>query len=101
MVKRQKIHQGAEVELLGALCDRGQEHPGRWRDTQGRRMVFSNVIAIETGPVICLDQLQPLLIEPVQRRLPAIHMVEYTKFHDGCSTCIPAPSHLPAKATNG
>ena len=56
MIERQKINQRAEAQAAGALRGGGEEQAGRCRGTERRRMMLGEVIAVEPGAVVGLDQ---------------------------------------------
>ena len=63
MVQRQGVDQWSEPELAGALGDGREKYAGRRSKAERRRVVFSDVIAIEAQAVIGFSELQPLFIE--------------------------------------
>ena len=81
MIERQQIHHRAEFEPLGALRDRRQKDAGRGRVAEGGVMVLGEVVAIEPGPIVRLDELQPFLEMPGQRQPAVVQMVKYPKPH--------------------
>jgi chaperone required for assembly of F1-ATPase len=81
MVQRQRIDQRAEAELLRALRDRGEKDARRCGKAKRRRAVFRRVIRIEPAAVIGLHDLQPLLVEFVERQVIAIEVVENAELH--------------------
>src|SRR5205085_11377773 len=87
MIERQKVHHRPETELLRALRDGRQKDARRRRVTQRRIMMLGQVIAVEAGPVIGLDQLQPVLEMPLQRRATVVEVIENPETHHR-SPCI-------------
>src|SRR4030095_14189160 len=81
MVKRQRIDQRAETNSPRALRHGSQEHAGRRRHPAWRRMMFRNMIGVETRLVISLNELEACLRVFLERQVAAIQMVEYTKLH--------------------
>ena len=76
IVKRQGIDQRAEAQSLGALRHRREEYARRRRHAERRRVVLRQVIGVEAGAVIRLDQLQAALIERAERLVAPVEMIE-------------------------
>ena len=76
MIERQRVNERAEVDALGALRDRRHQHARRGRHAKRRRVMLGDLVAIETKPVVELDQLQAVLVEIAQRRAGRVEMIE-------------------------
>src|SRR5207237_312228 len=61
--------------------DRGQENPGRRGIAERGRVVLGEMVAIEPGPVVGLDQLQPLLEELADGHIAVVQMVKDPEAH--------------------
>jgi hypothetical protein len=89
MVERKGIDQRTEAQALRALSDCGEENAGRGGKPQRRRVMLGGVIRIEAAAIVGFDDLQPFLIECVQRTIVAIEVVENADFHSsslrGCA----------------
>jgi hypothetical protein len=89
MVKRKRIDQWTEAQALRALSDRCEENAGRGGEAQRRRVMLGGMIRIEAAAIVGFDDLQPFLIECVQRTIVAIEVVENAEFHSpslrGCA----------------
>src|SRR6516162_1658392 len=81
MVERKRIDQRTEAQALRALSHRGEENAGRGGKAERRRVMFGGVVRIETAAIVGFDDLQPLLVECVQRTIVAIEVVENADFH--------------------
>src|SRR5262249_42752192 len=81
MVERKRIDQWTEAQTLRALSHRGEENAGRGGNAQRRGVMLGGVIRIETAAIVGFDDLQPLLVECVQRAIVAIEVVENADFH--------------------
>src|SRR5215813_1804360 len=81
MVERKGIDQRTEAQALRALRDRGEENAGRGGEAQRRRVMLGGMIRIEAAAIIGFDDLQPFLVECVQRTIVAIEVVENAEFH--------------------
>src|SRR3954453_8728110 len=81
MVGRQYIDQRAEPQSLGALRDGGQEHTGRRRQIERRRMMLAHMVGAKSGPIVELDQLQAILILFGERIWSVIVLVEDSELH--------------------
>src|SRR5579883_56777 len=81
MIEVERVDQRAEAQCLRALGDGGEEHAGRGGHAERRRMVFGDVIGVETALLVELDQLQPLLELPAEIAAGAVHVVEDAEFH--------------------
>ncbi len=81
VIKRQQIHHRPEPDLPRPLRDRGQEDTGRRGIAERRVVVLGEMVAVEPGAVIGLDQLQPLLEELADRHTAIIQMVEDPEAH--------------------
>src|SRR5262249_7830215 len=66
MVKRQRIDQWAETKSLRALRHGSQEHAGRRRHAEWRRVMFRNMIGVESCLVISFDKLEACLVVILQ-----------------------------------
>src|SRR6516162_10341501 len=85
MVERKRIDQRTEAQALRALSHRGEENAGRGGKAERRRVMFGGVVRIEAAAVVGFDDLQPLLVERVQRTIVAIEVVENADFHSSSS----------------
>src|SRR5262249_56932403 len=89
LVERKGIEKRTETQGLRALSDRGEEDAGRGGKAQRRRVMFGGMIGIEAAAIVRFDDLQPFLIECVQRTIVAIKVVENAEFHSpslrGCA----------------
>jgi hypothetical protein len=81
VVERQQIDHRSEFEPLRALRDRRQEDAGRRRIAERGVVVLGQVVAVKTGPVIGLNELQPFLEMPAERHPAVIQMVKNPKLH--------------------
>ena len=97
-VKRQAIDRRPEAQAPCALGDRGEEHARRRRHAERRAVMLGQVIAVEAGAVVQLEQPQPVLVEVRQRAGAPVQMVENADAHDGVPVlwnaarpCHPAP----------
>src|SRR5262245_6039972 len=81
MIERQQIDHRPKTQLLGPLRDGRQKDSRRWRIAEGRVVVLGQVIAVEPGAIVGLDELQPLLKMPGQRFPAVVQMVEDPKTH--------------------
>jgi hypothetical protein len=81
MVQRQRVDQRPEAKVSRALRHRGEEHARRRRHAERRGVMLGQVIGMEAGPVIGLDDLQPLLVVLCQRHVVAVEVIENAEFH--------------------
>ena len=81
MIERQQVHHRPELQVLGALRDGGQKHARRRRVAERRVVVLGEMIAVEPGAVIGLDQPEPVLEMPRQRQPAVVEMVEDPELH--------------------
>ncbi len=68
MMQRHRVDQRPEAQLPRALRDRGQEHIRRGRHAERRRMMLGEVIGVEAGAIVGLDDFQAILV--VVREIP-------------------------------
>jgi hypothetical protein len=89
MVERKGIDQRTEAQAPRALSDRGEENAGRGGKAERRRVMLGGMIGVEAAAIVGFDDLQPFLIECVQRTIVAIEVVENAEFHSpslrGCA----------------
>src|SRR3989441_5427732 len=88
VVERQAVHARPQADAPGTLGGRGEEDAGHRRQPQRRRVVLGQVIRVEAGGVVLLQEAQPALVELVERRLPPVEMIEDPEVH----YCIPSGS---------
>jgi hypothetical protein len=81
MIKRQRIDQRPKAQPFGALRDGGEKDARRRRHAERRRVMLGEMIGVETGAVVKLDQLQPGLVIIPQRQVITIEVIENSKFH--------------------
>src|SRR5579871_5725510 len=81
MVERQQIHHRPEFEFFGALRNGGEKHAGRGRIAERRVVMLGQVIAIEAGAVIGLDEFEPVFEMLLQRTAAVVEMIEYPETH--------------------
>ena len=62
MMRREHIDQRAETDAARALGDGGQEHAGRRREIERRRVMLAHVPGTKAGAVVEFDQREPLLV---------------------------------------
>ena len=66
---------------MGPLCDGGEKHARRRRHGQRCRVVLGDLVGVEPGPVVRLDQLETVLVGLAERRIgSAIEVVEDPEF---------------------
>src|SRR5215208_6647301 len=75
------VEQRPEAQPLGALGHGGQEHAGRRRHAEWRRVMLGQVIGMKTRALVELDQLQPLVELPAEISAGTIHVIEDTELH--------------------
>jgi hypothetical protein len=104
MIERQRIDQRPEAQALGALRDGRQEHAGARRHAKRRRVMLSDVIGVESEPVVDLGQAEAGFVVVAQRQIVAVEMIEDAELHpmwlDGgprpvrrsCATTTPSPA---------
>ncbi len=81
VVERQQVDHRPEAKPLGALRNGGQEQAGRRRIAERRVVVLGEVIAVEAGAVVCLDQSEPLLEMAGERQAAVVEVVEDPEAH--------------------
>ena len=82
IIQRQDIDQRPEQDLFGALGHGGEEHAGRGRHAERRRVMLGHVIAVNAGRLVSFDHLQAIFVDVGQRRVAAaVQMVEDPEFH--------------------
>src|SRR4029077_19759267 len=81
VVERQQVDHRPESEAFGALCHRRQEQAGRRRVAAWRVVVLGQVIAVEAGAVVGLDQPEPLLEMTGERQAAVVEVVEDPEAH--------------------
>jgi len=79
--KRQREDQRTEAQSPRALRHRGVEHARRGREPERRRVVLGRVIGVEAAAIVGFDDLEPLLVEIVQREIIAVEVIENAEFH--------------------
>jgi hypothetical protein len=89
MVQRHRPDEWAEAQPAGALGDGGQEHAGRGRHAERRRMVLGEVVGVEPRALVGLRNLEAILVKVRQRTAIAVEMVEDAEFH--CLSACRAP----------
>ena len=82
VIEVDRVDQRPEAQRLGALRDGGEEHAGRGRHAERRRVVLGQVIGVEAGSLVELDQSQPVVELPVQVAAGAVHVVEDAELHE-------------------
>ena len=92
MIERQQIDHRPEPQLPGPLGHGGEKHARRRRVAERRVVVLGQMVAIEPGAIIGLDQLQPVLEMPGQRLPAVVQMVENPKTHVAASPCLLSPA---------
>ncbi len=81
VVERQAVHARPEPDAPGALGGRGQEDPGHRSQAERRRMVLGQVVGVEAGRVVLLEQPEAVLVEVRHRDVPAVEVVEDAQVH--------------------
>ena len=81
VVERQAVHTRAQTDAPGPLGGRGEEDAGHRRQPERRRVVLGQVVGIEAGGVVFLQEAQPALVELVERHLASVEMVEDSEIH--------------------
>jgi hypothetical protein len=81
VMERKRVDQRTEAQALRALGDRGEENAGRGGKAERRRVMLGGMIGVEAAAIVGLDDLQPLLIEHVERKVVAVEVVEDAEFH--------------------
>ena len=81
VIERQQIHHWPEPDLPRPLRDRGQEDTGRRGIAERRVVVLGEMVAVEPGAVIGLDQLEPLLEELADGHAVIVQMIKDPKAH--------------------
>ena len=82
MVQRHRPDQRTETQRACALCHGGEEHAGRGRHAERRRVVLGEVIRIESRAVVGLCNLEAILVIVCERSAVAVEMIEDPKFHN-------------------
>lgn len=67
--------------MLGPLRQRSEEHRWGRRHTEWSRMVFGQMIPVETGPVGRFDQFETRLIQIAYRICTVINPVKHPEFN--------------------
>src|SRR5262245_40638350 len=88
MVQRHRPYQWAESQPARALRDGGQEHAGRGRHAERRRMVLSEMIGVESRAIVGLCNLEAVLVIVRKRAAVAIEMIEDPEFHCLSALCV-------------
>ncbi len=83
MVERQAVDHRPEAKILRTLCNSRQEDAGRCCHAEWREVMFGDVIAVEAGAIIGLDDLQSVFVKLAQRQVAAIDMVENSNLQHG------------------
>ena len=83
VVEGQAVDAGAEADVPRALGRRRDEDAGRGREPQRGRVVLGQVIGVEAGRVVSLEEAQAALVELVERHVPPVEMVEDPDVHVG------------------
>jgi hypothetical protein len=78
---RQQVNHRAEAQAVGALRHRGEEQAGRGGAAERRRMVLGQMIAVEPGAIVGLDEAEPVGIETVRVVRRIVHVVEHAELH--------------------
>ena len=82
VVERQAVDARAEPDTSGPLAGRRQEDAGHRRQAERRHVVLGQMVRGEARGVVLLEQLQPALVELVERHaLPAIEVIEDPQIH--------------------
>ena len=81
MIEVDGVDQRPEAQRLGALGHGGQEHAGRGRHAERRRVMLGQVIGVEARALVELDQPQPLVELPAEIGAGAVHVVEDAELH--------------------
>src|SRR6266702_2565436 len=98
IVEGQAVHAGAETDASRPLARRGEEDPGHGRQSEGRGVVFGEMVGVEAGGIALLQQPQPAFVELLERRLPPVEMIEDPELHR--SSLSPAPTRQAFLAGN-
>ena len=97
-IERQAIDRRPEAQAPRALGDRGEEHARRRRHAERRAVMLSEVVGVEAGAVVQLDQPQPVLVKILRRAGAPVQMVENADAQDGSSVRLAQgalPCHRP------
>ena len=98
MIERQRINHRAKAQLLRALCDGAEENIWRRRHAERCRVMFGQMIGVEAGTIINLDQLQAFLIVALKRLMIVVEMIEDAEFHRLFAPgCLASPCHSPSQ----
>jgi hypothetical protein len=76
VVHRGDVEQRAEAQPLGPLRHRGEEHAGRGRHAERRRMMFGDMIGAKAGAIVLFDELEPRLEQIPERNAVVVEMIE-------------------------
>ena len=89
VIKWQCIDHRPEAKPLRALRDGGKKDARRWRHSNRRRMVLSEMVAVEPGPIIAFNEFETILVIVAQWQIVAIEMIKYAKLHFSLSlSCV-------------
>ncbi len=69
--------------MSGALGRRGDKDAGRGGEPERRGVMLGQVVGVEAGRVVSLEQAQAALVELVERHVPPVEMVEDPDVHVG------------------
>jgi hypothetical protein len=81
MIERQQVDHRTKAQLSGPLGDRREKHARRRRIAEGSHVVLGNMVAVEAGTIVGLDQLEPLLEQLAERDAAIIQMIKNPKAH--------------------
>jgi len=81
MIERQEIYQRAKAQALRPLGDGRKKNARGSCDAEGRRMTFGQMIGVDAGPVIGLDQPQPIFVMLAEWQPGMIEVIKYSEFH--------------------
>jgi hypothetical protein len=81
VVEGEAVHAGPEADAPRALAGGGEEDAGDGRQTERRRVVLGEVVRVEAGGVVLLEQAQPALVVLVHRHVAPVEMVEDPEVH--------------------
>ena len=101
IIEGQQVDQRSEADPSRALSRRGEEQRWRGRHTERCRMMLREMITVESGRIRRFQELQPILVQLVQRHGVALYPIEHPKGHlchfDNLLPVTPTPApHLAA-----
>src|SRR5262245_39959389 len=105
VVERQQVDQGAEADPSSSLRRRYEEESRRRSHAERRAVVLREVVAEEACGIRFLQELQPVVVELMQRDLapvdPIEHPERYLSHHSSsaASTSVARPMARTASAT--